>query len=323
MQDIEIELFRKIKILNETIWEAKAKKRAVENWLSNFSEEKYRINALYLLTHFIYFSKIQISEMLKSMYRDLFRYPIIYEIRKRNNNTLEEKVIEAEFKKVLDNTRFVSIGGPSESSTHLLYPFAKINEIHKDYLINEDQIEESIKHSCVKNFVFIDDLAGSGTQASIYLKDKILKIKNEYCDVNFFYMVLICTNVAKETLMALGVFKNVKAVYEMCHTFRVFDDESRYYKKEINSEIDKDYMMRMAGIDGTRLYEDIWELEGKHERKIAWLADRDKLGFKDGQLLLGFEHNTPSNTLPIIWYNEPITPWNPIFKRFNKIYNKK
>ena len=39
-------------------------------------------------------------------------------------------------------------------------------------------------------------------------------------------------------------------------------------------------------------------------------------GYKDSQLLLGFTHNTPDNTLPIIWKEEN---WIPIFKRYSKI----
>jgi hypothetical protein len=32
------------------------------------------------------------------------------------------------------------------------------------------------------------------------------------------------------------------------------------------------------------------------------------LGYKDSQLLLGLEHNTPNNTLPIFWSEKG---WNP------------
>jgi hypothetical protein len=44
------------------------------------------------------------------------------------------------------------------------------------------------------------------------------------------------------------------------------------------------------------------------------------LGFGDCQLLLSMHHNTPDNTLPIIWFDEDEALWTPIFKRYNKIY---
>jgi hypothetical protein len=42
------------------------------------------------------------------------------------------------------------------------------------------------------------------------------------------------------------------------------------------------------------------------------------LGYKDGQLLLSLFHNTPDNTLPVFWAES--ANWQPIFKRFHKIY---
>jgi len=44
------------------------------------------------------------------------------------------------------------------------------------------------------------------------------------------------------------------------------------------------------------------------------------LGFDDSQLLIGFHHNTPDNTLPIIWFDEPgQASWKPIFRRYPKL----
>jgi hypothetical protein len=45
------------------------------------------------------------------------------------------------------------------------------------------------------------------------------------------------------------------------------------------------------------------------------------LGFSDCQLLIGFHHNTPNSTLPIIWFDEPGgPPWTPIFRRYSKYF---
>jgi hypothetical protein len=57
------------------------------------------------------------------------------------------------------------------------------------------------------------------------------------------------------------------------------------------------------------------EKYGQH----LWAAD--PLGYKDGQLLLGFSHNTPDNTLPIFWSEgHPPRLWEPMFKRYHKNY---
>lgn len=33
-------------------------------------------------------------------------------------------------------------------------------------------------------------------------------------------------------------------------------------------------------------------------------------------------HNTPDNTLPIIWFDEDKSMWTPIFRRYNKNYTE-
>ncbi|WP_447293762.1 phosphoribosyltransferase-like protein, partial [Acinetobacter baumannii] len=47
-------------------------------------------------------------------------------------------------------------------------------------------------------------------------------------------------------------------------------------------------------------------------------------GHSDCELLIGFSHNTPNNTLPVFWKDgyipETNNSWFPIFKRFEKNY---
>ena len=43
-------------------------------------------------------------------------------------------------------------------------------------------------------------------------------------------------------------------------------------------------------------------------------------GWDNNQLLLGFQHNTPDNTLPIMWAEgDANCPWTPAFKRYAKL----
>lgn len=48
--------------------------------------------------------------------------------------------------------------------------------------------------------------------------------------------------------------------------------------------------------------------------------DQKPLGYQNSQSLVCFEHTTPNNTLPILWYDGKIQPsgaqWNPLFPRF-------
>ncbi|KAA6335627.1 hypothetical protein EZS27_016169, partial [termite gut metagenome] len=62
MNDTEIQewgnLKAKIKILNETLWDNRALNPSVEKWLDNFSTDKEKFHALYLLSKFMYFGAV-------------------------------------------------------------------------------------------------------------------------------------------------------------------------------------------------------------------------------------------------------------------------
>ena len=77
----------------------------------------------------------------------------------------------------------------------------------------------------------------------------------------------------------------------------------------------------MAERYGYSLALDIAKRDGWSKNKEAE-AEANKLGFRNGQLLLSLHHNTPNNTLPIIWYDEDGIEWTPIFKRYNKVYGE-
>lgn len=114
---------KQIEVLNSILWEYRALRPRIDKWLANFGTDQEREYALYLLSRLMYFNSSNIRNLLKALYRDLYRYPVIERIRKNNNNTLDKDFIEREFKKELYNTRFLGVGNPSESGVHLLYYF--------------------------------------------------------------------------------------------------------------------------------------------------------------------------------------------------------
>ena len=133
---------KKIKLLNETIWENKVSKNKIDKWLDNFKDEE-KNQALYLLTQFIYFSEFSVEKLLEALYRDVFKYKIIYDLRKSNDNTLDHEFLEAEFIEHLKKTRFVSLGNPSESSATMMGLMRKINNFPNDLIYFRRKIKFS------------------------------------------------------------------------------------------------------------------------------------------------------------------------------------
>ena len=153
----------------------------VQTWLEQFEEatdleNDEQLHALFLLSHFIYFGQPEIRELLKSVYRDLFRSPIMHEVRRANGDTTDRAFLDAEFSKCLARTRFMGVGNPSESGAHLLYYFRQENALPRTLFINTHEIFKrysgpgggavKLRDPNLEYYVFIDDLCGSGTRQS-------------------------------------------------------------------------------------------------------------------------------------------------------------
>ena len=308
--DFERTCMATIKTFNNTIWENRVENDDVTVWLDNFNSESDKLTALYLLSRFMYFGSRQIRELLKVLFRDIFKYKIFQAIRENNSGTIDPNIIHREFKIELMSTRFLGIGNPSESGTHLLYYFRQINRLASQLFINAHEAFKprstsnplELKDSSVKRFVFIDDFAGSGHQGVSYSNSIVSDLKAANEDIEVWYLVLFCTEKAMAYLINNSKFDFIDCIYELDDSFRAFSNESRYFH-DLDELMDKQLAKKTCLNHGYNL------------------LPSAPLGYDDCQLLIGFHHNTPDNTLPIFWFDEPSEfPWNPIFPRFPKLY---
>ena len=304
----------KIKTLNETVWERRAEEPAIADWLDNFAPSNpvapdERTHALFLLSNFMYFGSRQIRGLLRALYRDLYRYPITEAIRKANQDTLDSNVIEPLFKAQLQETRFLGVGNPSESGSHLLYYFRQENSLPKGLFIHTHQVFSrpgggalQLRDPTVTRYIFIDDFCGSGKQGTEYSRDLVEDIRRLNPDAFVGYYVLFATAQGISKVRDETVFNVAAAIYELDSSFRCFSAQSRYFRTAL-PDIDQAFCEQMCRGYGERM------VDAAHA-----------LGFEDSQLLIGFHHNTPDNTLPIIWFDEPgRVPWKPIFHRYPKL----
>ena len=256
----------------------------------------------------MYFSSREIRELLRSVYRDLYKYPIVKNIRKNNKDTKDVYLINNEFKRELSLTRFLAVGNPSESGAHLLYYFRQENVLPKKLFISahevfhmEDNDTIVLAEPEIKRYVFLDDFCGGGTQATGYLENLVSKIKSKNPESEVLYFVLFANKdglsyVKRNTAIDLG-----DAVFKLDDTYKCFGRNSRH-------EPDKD-----MGLD--------WGFAKKVSIKYGKTLYKDHpLGHGDCQFLIGFFHNTPNNTLPIIWAENDKIHWKPIFRRYPKVY---
>ncbi|WLB53801.1 phosphoribosyltransferase-like protein [Bradyrhizobium japonicum] len=317
-QRLADQLRSKMKSLDETLWEGRAKEAHVNRWLAQFNSaedlaDDAELQMLFLASNFLYFGAREIRALLRSLFRDLYQYKMLEGIRKARSDTLDLAAIEEEYKSQLKNTRFIGVGNPSESGSHMLYYFRQENRLGKEYFINSHQVLSTtrfllkhhttrVRNPAIKHYVFIDDLCGSGSQAQDYCRSIVEPLKRLQSGVRVHYFTLFATSYGLQQIRNLRWFDEVAAVVELDESFKCFSDKSRIYS-DVVAPIDKDKARQISHRHGTKL------------------ATKFPLGWRDGQLLLGFFHNTPDNTLPIIWHDDPEGhSWTPLFRRFPKQY---
>lgn len=310
----------RITVLNSRSWEHKLNWSDVQRWLENFDgrsgqdAEVEQLHALFLLSQFMYFGSREVRVLLRSLYYELILVPFVQRARAKLSNTRDVALISPELNRQLSHTKILGIGNPSESGTHLLYFFRQENSLSKDRFMSATDIVKSernsdnsfkrqIRHSDVTDYFFIDDVCGSGETAKKFSDSVLEEIVDDVAEgrpINFHYYCIFGTQTGMDVIRNSTVFgNNTAAIYELDETFKSLSTSSRFLK---NHPIDIDPRVVKQVI--------------LHYGKLIWSGCPG--GFDDNQLVLGFCHNTPDNTLPVFWghpEHKASIPWTPVFRR--------
>jgi hypothetical protein len=314
------ELLReRVSILSLRAWERNNEWPAVQAWLDNFdgssglNEDKEKLHALFFLSQFLYIGSVETRVLLQAVYRDLFLIPLVQEVRDSLGGSRDETQIEIAVTEAISRTRFLGVGNPSESGVHLLYYFRQENGLKKSLFLDSAAVfaneqlpdgstRRTLAQTDVDRYVFVDDICGSGKTAIAYSKNILADILALNPNAKLHYLSMFALSdgldkVRKETRFG----DNCAAVFELDASYKCLADSSRILQAA------------PPHIDGQSL------------RKIALsygkqLVPRHPAGYENSQLLLGFHHNTPDNTLPIIWAEgSGSRAWTPAFRRYPKI----
>jgi hypothetical protein len=185
MQD---ELKAKLKTLDDLMWDRRVSWTDIEQWLSNFAPTpdngpSERLHALYLLSNFSYFNNEAMRALLRALYRDLVQQPAVERIRHRTRGSLDIGIIRERYEQALEGVRFIGVGNPSESGTHLLYYFRQENGlptklfVHPHELIAGTDTRPRLATG-IKHVVFLDDFCGSGRQVKRYSKNVLQRVRS-------------------------------------------------------------------------------------------------------------------------------------------------
>lgn len=276
-----------LEILRKTIdksWKIDLDMSSISRWLDNFKGEvldskEERNIALWLLCHFTYYNHNDISYLCRILYGKL-----MHEIAVDNNLSCISEINKERY-----NMCFSSIGAASESGGMLLYYFRQESGISLNHFFyptvltgNSDTI-----------LIFLDDVIISGDTAINFYKRNIVANSNLKFK-SIYYLSLFATKKAVEDLRNHGIL--VIACNILNDRDKCFSEMSMIFSR----------------------FPDVREIAEKMVRHYGnKLKPEYPLGYKDGQLCMGFEYNTPNNTLPIFWSENN---WYPLFPRKEKVY---
>ncbi|WP_439568871.1 phosphoribosyltransferase-like protein [Sphingopyxis sp.] len=311
-------LRERVTVLSSRAWEGRNEWPAIQAWLRNFDgrsgldERVERLHALFLLSQFLYIGSIETRVLLQAIYRDLFMIPLVQEIRNQLGGSRDEALVRRKVSEALVRTRFLGVGNPSESGVHLLYYFRQENGLSKKLFLDSAAVfanqilpdgspRRTLAQPTVDRYVFVDDVCGSGKTAVDYSKNILADILSLKPKAKLYYLSMFASadglrNVRENTKFGT----NCGAVFELDESYRCLTEHSRIMHAA-PPHIDGASLRQMA----------LWY--GK------MLLPRHPAGYDDSQLLLGFHHNTPDNTLPIVWAEgTSAQAWTPAFRRYPK-----
>lgn len=287
---------------NSYLWENRLTRKIVTMWLDNFSGEaaecsKEQSIALDLLNNFTYYSEKEIKYLCRASFSLLKRRKIT------ENPSLYLKMGTDFTNEFISSCRFSYIGRASESGGLVLYYFRQENGLSAEQFaepaafLTGEISDTELKNA---NLIFIDDFLGTGRTACDFWDSRITAIMNKYPQAKFHYLALVATTRGIDKVRS-HTSLDVVCPQILDDSYRVFSEcSSAFPDKERREDAKK-----------------VCEFYGCH-----LVNQCHALGYRNSQALLGFHHNVPDNTLPVIW-SETKRPnnkrWHPLFKREPKL----
>ncbi len=264
-------------------------------WLHNFSNEDEIYLALVLASNILYYTldqmrylwRIILMNRVKLLVLDeMFRDGALPDIAEWFPEYLREKCI------------FVGYGKASKSGQSAVYFFKQSHNVRDlKYMELFEFLHSSEDLSTKERIFLLDDFVGSGNQAKTTWYNKIDgKSFNEVSAQNphlkFIYIAMVGLKDGKKEIEKNTPMKVILGE-ELDERFKCFSDVSVIYR-DPNERIKAREVMQEKG---RMLYK--WPL-----------------GYDNMELAVAFYHNTPNNSLPVIWKRMPDGSWYPLFERF-------
>lgn len=263
-------------------------------WLRNFNGDNEIYLALKLASNILYYTLDEIRALWNTILMNRVKLFILKEIF-GDNDYPDIKSWYPEYMR--SKCIFVGYGQAAKSGPHFIYDVKKSTDLKlnfyefKEFLnISDNELND------VERIFLVDDFIGSGNQAkdNWYKKFDEKSINDIYQrnpHLNFIYLALVGFNEGKELIEKLTPLEVILGE-EIDDRFKCFSDVSSIYENAIERSEAKEIMKDK----GKLLYE-------------------HPLGYDNLELAIAFHHNTPNNSLPVIWKHMDDGTWHALFRR--------
>lgn len=277
---------------NNLIWERRLSRQKIIQWLNNFTGKQHdetveKKIALSILKKFLYYNEPELRFLCKKCFSQIKNIPIL-----SNPNEYLTTQASRIITNFLSNCRYSYIGNVSESGSILTSPFRQENEISVNYFFEPSSLtKENVNVS--HNYFFMDDFIGTGKTAYDFWLDRLKPIYDETPDVNFYCIALVALKSGAELISNRTGFKLI-CPQILSKEYKIFHESKHVFPETKQRTLARD----MCYYYGCSL-----------------VQEDHALGYRNSQAIVGFHHNVPDNTIPIIWSDRE---WIPIFRRYPK-----
>lgn len=293
-------------------------------WLKQFETvEEKKIAYEFFLTQLVFISNAEIYHLLSISFPDTINPLLIQKAAKKagiNSNHIKKIINHDEYKKVTRQSLYIGLSDGSkidqfrracQISNEQVIPTYQINKEKSNDMLNE--LQTSMGSSAKFNSIFlIDDFTASGisyfrpdeSKGKIFkfltalfegkeAKDPNLQSLADVTDIEIHVLFYVATEVAISSLIEkIDAWKTAKNI-----TIEISVQAIQILPNSIKDE----------SINNTKFVELIKKyfdnsIIDKHYKKGK--HDEPHLGFNECALPLILSHNTPNNSLPILWLPE-------------------
>lgn len=289
-------IFQQILEKNQNCWKKFNSSDDILKWLRNFSNEKEIYLALVLANNILYYTLDEIRYLWNLILTNRVKLSLLNEAF-----TGEPPAnIEKWFQEYLTNRCvFVGYGKAGKSGQSMVYTFRHSQTIRDLVCIELFELLQYSEKTIDKEIVFLlDDFVGSGDQASReWQKEKdgksLARVSEKNPHLKFVYLALVGCKEGREAIERNTPMKVILGE-ELDERFKCFSNISEIYK-ESSERVEAEKIMRDKG---------------------RMLYAEHPLGYGNMQLAIAFCHNTPNDSLPVIWKRMQDGSWWPLFERF-------